>query len=333
MGDLGRARRPRPGAGRPRAARGPHVASAAAPPSGASSASGDAPPVSSVASPSSVEPEEHAAHQHLLGLAAAEEDLLGGVGDRSPHAAGCSIPVQRQHPPVAASPRLVERVREQRQRTGLASDVGQHRVDQTGLEPEPFRLGRLLDRPAQLVGAHGPSRCWCSRDRGGEARMLGAAAVEVRSQRDRRLPTSVQAAIEEPSSLQLVRAERERLLELIDDEKMRACSFRFATSNALHGSGPGVRRAVLDTSATSPRLAAARTPARTRDDFPYPEAPTMAMNRLAARRASTSSRTSSRPKNRSASSGSNASRPRYGHSAGDGTACNGGADSAYTFSG
>jgi ABC-type branched-subunit amino acid transport system substrate-binding protein len=52
--------------------------------------------------------------------------------------------------------------------------------------------------------------------------------------------------------------------------------------------------AVLDTPATSPRLAAAMTPARTKDDFPEPEAPTMATNRSSASRARTSFRTSSR---------------------------------------
>ena len=115
---------------------------------------------------------------------AAEEDLLGRVRDRPPHAAGRAVARSRQDPTVPAGPRLVERVGEQRERAGLAFDVGQHRVDQTGLESKPRRAGGTLDRPAKLVDLHRPEQVLVLGQRGGEARMLGAASVEVRAEGD-----------------------------------------------------------------------------------------------------------------------------------------------------
>ena len=94
--------------------------------------------------------------------AAAEKTVLGrvAIAPRTPPAS--TVARSSQDPTVAASPRLVERVREQRECAGLALDVGQHRVDEAGLESEPSRTGRPLDRPAKLVARMAPSRCWCS---------------------------------------------------------------------------------------------------------------------------------------------------------------------------
>ena len=49
------------------------------------------------------QPKEHALEEALFGLDGALEELLGGSGDGSVHAAGFSIPVQRQGPPVPAA--------------------------------------------------------------------------------------------------------------------------------------------------------------------------------------------------------------------------------------
>ena len=115
---------------------------------------------------------------------AAHEDLLGRVGDRSPHTAGRTVARQREDPTIAAGPRLVEGMGEQRESAGFALDIGQHRVDQAGLESKSRRAGGTLDRPAKLVDLHGAEQVLVFGQRGGEARMVGAASVEVRPEGD-----------------------------------------------------------------------------------------------------------------------------------------------------
>ena len=130
------------------------------------------------------QPEEHPPHERLLVLAAAQEDLLGGVRDRSPHAPGGLVARPREDLAVATGPRLVQGMGEQRQGAGLALDFGQHRVHQAGLETESRRAGRALDRPPQLVDAHGSQQVLATGQRGGETWMVRAASVEVRAEGD-----------------------------------------------------------------------------------------------------------------------------------------------------
>ena len=66
--------------------------------------------------------------------------------------------------------------------------------------------------------------------RGGQARMLGASPVEVRAEGDHdgrgaRL-VQIHQGIEEATSDRFVRAECERLLELVDDEERRRTTDR-----------------------------------------------------------------------------------------------------------
>ena len=93
------------------------------------------------------QPEEHPPHQRLLLGTAGEKDRLRRLGDRPAHAAGSAVARRCEHAPVAAEPRLVERMRKQREGSGLALDVGQHGVDEAGLESKSRGAGRALDRP------------------------------------------------------------------------------------------------------------------------------------------------------------------------------------------
>src|SRR5262249_51871290 len=68
------------------------------------------------------ESDEYAAHQGLLVLAAVEEDLLGRVSDCPPHTAGRRVAHPGEDTAVSPRPRLVERMREQRQRSRLPFD-------------------------------------------------------------------------------------------------------------------------------------------------------------------------------------------------------------------
>ena len=69
--------------------------------------------------------------------------LLGEPRDRAAHAARVLVGGVSQAPPVALLPELEQRGRQQRQRAGLALDVGHERVGELGLDAEAHaRAGR-----------------------------------------------------------------------------------------------------------------------------------------------------------------------------------------------
>src|SRR5215218_3078867 len=78
--------------------------------------------------------EQHPPHQRLLLGAAAQEDLLRRMGDRAADTARRLVARAGQDAALPAGPRLVEGMGEQRKGAGLAFDLGEHRVDQAGLE-------------------------------------------------------------------------------------------------------------------------------------------------------------------------------------------------------
>ena len=79
--------------------------------------------------------------------------LLGQPRDGAADAAGLLVVGQPQRAAVAALPQLQQRRREQRQRAGLALDVGDERVDQLALDLQAGPAGGQLDRTAQLLAA------------------------------------------------------------------------------------------------------------------------------------------------------------------------------------
>ena len=119
-------------------------------------------------------------------------------------------------------------------------------------------------------------------------------------------PEKVDQTVEETTSGRFVRAERERLLELIDDEERRRTGSSTRLGSAS-GSAPG---RITTTEPPRSRRTAGMRPALMSDDFPLPDAPTTAMNPSARTRATVVATTASRPKNTSPSSGWNAIRPR-----------------------
>ena len=72
----------------------------------------------------------------MLGWEALVEPV-GGAGDRPADAAGGLIALDREHVPVAATPRLGQGVGQERQGAGLALGVTHQQVDEAALEPEP----------------------------------------------------------------------------------------------------------------------------------------------------------------------------------------------------
>jgi hypothetical protein len=123
---------------------------------------------------------------------------------------------------VAPLPQLEQRAREQRQRSRLALAVGEQAVGEPRLEPQPGSRRGQLDRPAQLVVAHGADKDVVCPEEMGELRMCGAAAVEVGTHGEHdngaRVSHRMHQRRDELGPLVVVPAGGEQLLELVDDE-------------------------------------------------------------------------------------------------------------------
>jgi hypothetical protein len=149
---------------------------------------------------------------------------LGEPGDGAAHAAGALVGGERQSPAVALAPQLEQRGREQRQRSRLALEVAQQRLDQRGLGVEAGARGGRLDRPLEGVAARRADEQLVGGDELREPGMRRTAVVEVGPDgQNRHYAAAAVAAesderVEEALALALVRAGRERLLELVDDQ-------------------------------------------------------------------------------------------------------------------
>jgi hypothetical protein len=231
------------------------------------------------------QPKEHALEEALPSIAPPKK-LLGGWAV-APHAAGFSMPVQRQVRTLG--PRLHESVGGSGRAPGSAC-----RVAKDELAPGDLSLAAPHGSLHLAFGSwaeqhvHARRRGW---------QVLRALCSGRRSPLAARPTSSRLCRSSSKNQLAATTSEQRVKASLIDDEKI-SLLIQVRDFQRPTGSGPGVRRAVLDTSATSPRLAAA-------GPRPGPELPGTGSpdghEPLAARRASTSSRTSSRPKNRSAS--------------------------------
>ena len=105
--------------------------------------------------------------------------LLGLPRDRPADAPGLLVVGQPQRAAVAALPQLQQRRRDQRQRTGLALDVGDQRVDQLALDPQAGPARRQLDRTAQLLAEHRADEHVAGAQEPRQLRVGGAATVVV----------------------------------------------------------------------------------------------------------------------------------------------------------
>ena len=113
------------------------------------------------------------------------------------------------------------------ERSGSApgSPTTSRRIPSTtpGSSRSPALLGRLLDRPPKLFLGHRPDQRLPLLERGGEARSTGAVPVEVGAEHDHHasVPSAARSRSASTNAVRslLVAAEREHLLELVDDEE------------------------------------------------------------------------------------------------------------------
>ena len=81
-----------------------------------------------------------------------------------------AVALDREHVAVASSPRLDERVRQQRQGAGLVLHVGHQHIDQAGFDAQPCFECRILDRRSERVAV----------ERGDEVQRVLGGRAEVR---------------------------------------------------------------------------------------------------------------------------------------------------------
>ena len=131
---------------------------------------------------------------------------------------------EREALAVALLPQLEQRGREQRQRTGLAPDVGDQRVDERGVGAQARALRGGLDRAPQLVAAHRADRHVAGAQHPPQLGVARAAPVEVGAQGDQDDRAAARVAhggderVGERGALVLVAAGGEELLELVDGD-------------------------------------------------------------------------------------------------------------------
>ena len=111
-------------------------------------------------------------------------DLLGRLGDRAADAAGALVARHGEGATLAALPRLVQRVRQQRQGAGLALDLPNQQVDQARLQQQADLAGRTLDGGSQVGVAHGAQQVQAALDEAGEAGVGRELTEAVGAQRD-----------------------------------------------------------------------------------------------------------------------------------------------------
>ena len=212
-------------------------------------------------------------------------------------AAAVAVAVDGERAAVASLPGRAQRVREQRQRAGLAGDVARARAStRPGSSRSPARRAGSVMARAQLVVAHRAEQHLVRGDRARELGWRAQLAVEVGAHADRDRPSGARssASMNARAALGVV-AQREQLLELVDDDE------RPASASTRGRLAPGVhepRRAASSgdlagaTGATRRRAAArtCRCPTRRR----------RASSRPGASRSMTAPTTSSRPKKKRA---------------------------------
>ena len=141
----------------------------------------------------------------------------------------------RQRAAVAPLPRGPQSVREERQRAGLAGHVAHGELDQPRLEPQPRQSCGLDHGTLELHVAHSPEQYLVGGDRAGEFGVIGEPAVHVGSHADRHRPADGQQRVDERLPATGVLAQREQLLELVDDHQHGGVDRRCAETVSCPG--------------------------------------------------------------------------------------------------
>ncbi len=149
---------------------------------------------------------------------------LGEAAHGAAHTAGALVRGPAHHAAVALLPLLEQCRRQQGQAAWLIRNVGDEGIGKRGLHAQPDPAGGFDDRSLQLVPAHRADEHLVRSDKPGKPVVGGAAPVEVGAHGDHHLnlPVAIlrqtHKRVQEVRALLLVAAEREHLLELVDDQ-------------------------------------------------------------------------------------------------------------------
>ena len=266
------------------------------------------------------EAQQHAARDRLLRGVEAGEGVLGVPRHRAADAARGLVGREPHLAAVAALPELEQRGGEHRQRARLVLDVGDQRLGELGLDPQPDPVRRALDGTAQLVARMAPTSTWCAaRSRRAPGRPRSARSSPRGSPGRRSAPRArPRTARRRTRALGLVAARRERLLELIDHQQRAAVRSdparggRELARRMLAGPDHDLRPGLRCPAAPRRRAPAAarRAPPRT---CRFPDGPTTPSSGAPTSRATSSATSRSRPKKYGASTTSKDARPLNGH--------------------
>ena len=164
--------------------------------------------------------------RHLLAVGAeAGVDVVRAPRERPADAAAGGVGLEGQEAAAAAAPELEQQVLEEGQGPRLVRDVGEDAPHEPGLQLQPGRPSRLLDRIAQAVRAERPDEELVLRHQRAQRGVIRAAGVEVGPHRDddgraaSRDRGRVHQAVDERPTLARAGDEREHLLELVDDDE------------------------------------------------------------------------------------------------------------------
>ena len=150
-------------------------------------------------------------------------DRLGGLGDRAADPTRGVVARDGQGPTLATLPGLGQRVRHQRQRTGLVGHFVHQQVHQTWLHHERRQPGRFLDRGVEVGLSHGGEQVQAllhGPREPGMGRDVGQPIGPERQDQRRRSLVLGQRA-EKRVALRGVLAQREDLLALVDQQRRR----------------------------------------------------------------------------------------------------------------
>ena len=192
--------------------------------------------------------DQHAADQPALLVGQRVDQRVGGAADGRGDTAGLAVALDGERAAVAALPGGAQRVREQRQGTGLGGDVAQDQLDEAGLELQAREPGRLGDRALELAGAHRPEQHLVLGDGERELAVRAEPAVDVGAYSDRDGAAQPQQRVDVRVSALRVVAQREQLLELVDDEE----PVRRRPRRRETGAAPGVRSEACRSPSISP---------------------------------------------------------------------------------
>ena len=98
--------------------------------------------------------QERLAGELALGLGQTTVGLLGEPRDGAVDSTGRTVGLESEDVAAAQLPQLEQGRREERQRAGLALDVGDECIDEPSFRDEARLCCRSLDRAAQLVRRH-----------------------------------------------------------------------------------------------------------------------------------------------------------------------------------